>query len=260
MARRKQSILNELVKLPWWVSAGLAGLVCFLSVFVSPGLTLSSPVLKNLPAGLARVGPLLSMVLLGVAAVSAFFQFRKGQLLERQTGLGSVGELDWRQFESLVSEAFRRKGFIVIDNIEDGPDGGVDLRLRKNGQVVFVQCKHWKARSVGVKVVRELYGVMAAKSVKHGIVVTFGEFTSEAREFVKSNSITLIDGPTLTQMISSVQQSGNIKVQPEAARACPKCGSKMVIRAAKKGPHAGKKFWGCSKYPECKSLISTGTE
>jgi restriction system protein len=260
MARRKQSILNELVKFPWWVSAGLAGLVYFLSVFVLPGITLSSPVLRNLPAGLARVGPLLSMVLLGVAAVSAFFQFRKGQLLERQTGLDSVGELDWRQFEGLVSEAFRRKGFIVIDNIEDGPDGGVDLRLRKNGQVVFVQCKHWKARSVGVKVVRELYGVMAVKSVKHGIVVTHGEFTSEAREFSKSNSITLIDGPTLTQMISSVQQSGNIKVQPEAARACPKCGSKMVIRAAKKGPHAGKKFWGCSKYPECKSLISTGTE
>jgi restriction system protein len=43
--------------------------------------------------------------------------------------------------------------------------------LRKNGQLVFVQCKHWKARSVGVKVVREIYGVMAAKSVKQAIVV-----------------------------------------------------------------------------------------
>ena len=71
----------------------------------------------------------------------------------------------------------------MLDNIEDGPDGGVDLRLRKNGQVVFVQCKHWKARSVGVKVVCELYGVMAAKDFKQGIVVTYGEFTSEAREF-----------------------------------------------------------------------------
>ena len=100
----------------------------------------------------------------------------------------------------------------MLDNIEDGPDGGVDLRLRKNGQVVFVQCKHWKARGVGVKVGRELFGVMAAKSVKHGIVVTYGEFTSEAGEFAKANSIALIDGPKLTQMIASVQQSGNMKV------------------------------------------------
>ena len=68
---------------------------------------------------------------------------------------------------------------------------------------------------------RELYDAMAAKSVKHGIVVTYGDFTSEAREFAKSNSISLMDGPKLTQMIASVQQSGNIQVQPESARACP---------------------------------------
>ena len=146
----------------------------------------------------------------------------------------------------------------MLDNIEDGPDGGVDLRLRKNGQVVFVQCKHWKARSVGVKIVRELFGVMAAKNVKHGIVVTYGDFTSEAREFAKANSIALIDGPKLTQMIASVQQSGNMQAQPEVARACPKCGSEMVLRVAKKGAHSGKKFWGCSKFPDCKGVVSAG--
>ena len=144
----------------------------------------------------------------------------------------------------------------MLDNIDDGPDGGVDLRLRKNGQVVFVQCKHWKARSVGVKVVRELYGVMAAKDFKQGIVVTYGEFTSEVREFAKANSIALIDAPKLKQMIASVQQSGNMQAQPEVARACPKCGSEVGLRVAKKGPHSGKKFWGCSKYPDCQGVVS----
>jgi restriction system protein len=256
VARKNRSILNELVTFPWWVSVVLAGVVYGVSVFVLPELTLASPMLKNLPSGLARVGPFVSLLLLGVAAVSAFFQFRKGKLLERQTGLDSVGELSWRQFESLVSEAFRRKGFLVLDNIEDGPDGGVDLRLRKNGQVVFVQCKHWKARRVSVKVVRELYGVMAAKNVKHGIVVTYGEFTPEAREFAKANSIALIDGPKLTQMIASVQQSGNMQAQPKVDRACPKCGSEMVLRVAKKGPHSGNEFWGCSKFPGCRGVAS----
>jgi restriction system protein len=256
VVRKNSSILNELVRFPWWVSAGLAGVVYGVSIFVLPEFTLSSPVLKNLPSGLARVGPFVSLLLLFVAAASAFFQFRKGKLLEQQTGLDSVGELSWRQFESLVSEAFRRKGFLVLDNIEDGPDGGVDLRLRKNGQVVFVQCKHWKARIVGVKVVRELFGVMAAKNVKHGIVVTYGEFTSEASDFAKANSVELIDGPKLTQMIASVQQSGNMQAQPEVVRACPKCGSEMVLRVAKKGPHSGKRFWGCSKFPDCRGVVS----
>lgn len=37
---------------------------------------------------------------------------------------------------------------------------------------------------------------------------------------------------------------------------CPKCGSKMVLRTAKTGQYAGNKFWGCSKYPNCKGLLN----
>lgn len=32
---------------------------------------------------------------------------------------------------------------------------------------------------------------------------------------------------------------------------CPKCGSRMHLRKAKKGPKAGQTFWGCEKFPEC---------
>jgi len=40
----------------------------------------------------------------------------------------------------------------------------------------LVQCKQWKAFKVGVDVVQELHGVMAAKGVTCGFVVTFGRF------------------------------------------------------------------------------------
>lgn len=33
---------------------------------------------------------------------------------------------------------------------------------------------------------------------------------------------------------------------------CPKCGSTMVVRQAKRGANAGKRFWGCSRYPSCR--------
>lgn len=33
---------------------------------------------------------------------------------------------------------------------------------------------------------------------------------------------------------------------------CPLCGSKLVIRTAKKGNNSGSKFWGCSAFPKCK--------
>lgn len=33
---------------------------------------------------------------------------------------------------------------------------------------------------------------------------------------------------------------------------CPKCGAVMVTRKAKHGSFAGRSFWGCSRFPECR--------
>lgn len=37
---------------------------------------------------------------------------------------------------------------------------------------------------------------------------------------------------------------------------CPVCGASMIRRTAKKGPHAGKEFYGCSRYPQCRGIRS----
>ena len=41
---------------------------------------------------------------------------------------------------------------------------------------------------------------------------------------------------------------------PNAERKCPKCGSDMVLRTAKRGANVGNKFWGCSTYPKCRMI------
>ncbi len=35
---------------------------------------------------------------------------------------------------------------------------------------------------------------------------------------------------------------------------CPKCGVPMVLRVAKTGENAGKKFYGCPNYPKCRQV------
>ena len=37
---------------------------------------------------------------------------------------------------------------------------------------------------------------------------------------------------------------------------CPKCGAPMILRTASKGKNQGSKFYGCSQYPKCKSIIN----
>lgn len=38
--------------------------------------------------------------------------------------------------------------------------------------------------------------------------------------------------------------------QPHAV-SCPRCGSRMVQRTARRGARTGKSFWGCSRFPSC---------
>ena len=46
-------------------------------------------------------------------------------------------------------------------------------------------------------------------------------------------------------------QTRNVN-REQSSPACPKCGSKMVVRRAKHGSNAGKSFWGCSQWPKTK--------
>ena len=36
---------------------------------------------------------------------------------------------------------------------------------------------------------------------------------------------------------------------------CPLCGAEMVVKTAQRGPVAGKSFWSCVKFPECRRKV-----
>lgn len=175
--------------------------------------------------------------------------------LDWQTGIESIRRLGWQDFERLLAEAFRRQGFHVEQIGGAGPDGGVDLRLLRQSEIVLVQCKQWLTWSVGVKVVRELYGVVAAERATRGVVVTSGKYSVDAIGFARTVPVTLIDGDELLRLIAEVQSAPSI-VEPvrseAAALKCPACGRAMKLRTAKQGPRAGSQFWGCSNYPACR--------
>ncbi len=41
----------------------------------------------------------------------------------------------------------------------------------------------------------------------------------------------------------------------DATPRCPRCGNEMMLRTAKRGANQGEKFWGCSKYPDCRGIL-----
>ncbi|NLY59840.1 MAG: restriction endonuclease, partial [Gammaproteobacteria bacterium] len=174
----------------------------------------------------------------------------------------AIDGLSWRQFEQLVGETFRRQGYRITETGGNGPDGGVDLILRKDGEKHLVQCKHWRSLKVGVAVIREFFGAMAVEGAAGGFVVTSGRFTQEAQNFASGRNIQLIDGSVLKQWIVQYKSQQTAPVSESAATAqpqspsCPRCNAVMIKRTAKRGPNAGNAFWGCSDYPRCRAIVN----
>jgi restriction system protein len=285
MARyRRSSVFDDLLDLvalmPWWAGVGLAIISYFvLHAVAAPSATpptlqpgqLGQFVAGMLGKSLAYYGQyLLPLICLGGAAMSAWRKKQRKSLTNNVAQSRTTDALDgvtWREFEILVGEAFRRNGFQVMETGGKGADGGVDLVLRKNNEKFFVQCKQWKAYKVGVEVVRELYGVMAAHGAAGGFVVTSGRFTDAATEFAQGRNLKLIDGPMLLKLIqhAKISHSASAQAAPTSTSgggrpnnavppACPHCGNGMVQRSAKRGAHAGRSFWGCISYPACKGI------
>ena len=286
--RRRSSDVEDIVRLvallPWWACV-LAALVTYLvlhGVASAPAATLTDPkqlgtvLTRTLVSSLAMLGQfVVPLVCLVAAVLSAANRRHRTALITSVTSARAADSLDhmtWHEFELLVGEGFRLQGYEVTELGGAGPDGGVDLILRRDKEIFLVQCKQWKAFKVGVQIVRELYGVMAAQGAAGGFVVTSGTFTNEAVAFAEGRNVRLVDGPKLFALIqqakaasetaqtaSTVSRVPTKPVTPfttepptSVAVSCPACAGPMVRRMAKRGNRSGESFWGCRSYPGCR--------
>ncbi|CAI06160.1 restriction endonuclease [Aromatoleum aromaticum] len=289
MARRKNtSVFEDLFELaamlPWWVGTILAAVAygvlhryaaAEVPANVAPG-QIGQMVAGQMTKALATYGQYIVPLLLLAGAAASYFGRRKREGLVRGVAGDRSGDalrnMSWRDFELLVGEAFRMRGFAVAETGGGGADGGVDLKLQKGSEAFLVQCKQWRAYKVSVNVVRELFGVMAAEGAVGGFVVTSGVFTRDAQAFANGRNIELIDGPALAAMIEKARTASGASTPAEKVAisggaamstvpvtaavdpSCPRCGGAMVKRIAKQGSKADQLFWGCTEFPKCRGV------
>ena len=287
MARKSRTspledMLSLVALMPWWVGVAIAaiGYVVLHRMAAPVQVTAVQPgqvshlITQTFISGLATAGQyIVPLVGLVGAAMSFFRRKQRAALVTDVAQAQSSNALDgmsWREFEMLVGEAYRLQGYRVTETGGGGPDGGIDLALSKGNEKFVVQCKQWKAYKVGVDVVRELYGVMAAKGATGGFVVTSGRFTDDAKAFAAGRNVQLVDGPKLFALIKQAKQSLTATAQQLASKPqmtqpkvaiepiCPQCGSGMLKRTARKGGNTGGEFWGCSKFPTCRGVRQVG--
>ena len=279
MAKRNKSIFELILIAPWQVGFCI-GIASFLGIrygigwyFQSSGNQVLQPLGKLISAG--AYAPLAwgALIVCWMGALFSYIGRRvRGNLVETQTGIESLRAMSWRQFETLVGEAFRRRGYAVEETGLGGADGGVDLKLRLNDRVELLQCKHWRTQQVGVDVVRATWGIVMHERANGAKIVCVGRFTPAAIEFAQGKTIELIGGDRLLALVREVQtapakklgtpakivapamrvESAPDRFKPpgvQAALACPQCGNTMIQRLNKTTQDP---FWGCSGFPKCR--------
>jgi restriction system protein len=216
MAKRTKGGFEQIAAMPWWIGI-LIGLIGYVVIRHGIGWYFTSshsPVLSGMGRMLANgaYAPFAWIFLIGcwLAALASFLGRGRRQLLDSQTGIDSLRHMSWRQFEQLTGEAFRHQGYAIEETGLGGADGGIDLILRKNGQTTLVQCKQWQNRQVGVKVVREMYGLLVHHQAAAVKIVALGDYTPDAHRFAQGKPVELIHGSELIATVRSLQ-SGNVR-------------------------------------------------
>jgi ssDNA-binding Zn-finger/Zn-ribbon topoisomerase 1 len=157
--------------------------------------------------------------------------------------------IDPQEFEQLVCRLFRQMGYAVEPTPYRG-DNGSDGFLSKNGKRSVLQCKRVKG-AVGEPVLRDLYGTMHATACQSAVVVTTGSVSKQARAWVSSKPIQIIELDELQRLLRT--HFGEGRVVPADftvsgwVEACPACGKQLRMVNGRRG-----RFVGCSGYPSCR--------
>ena len=163
----------------------------------------------------------------------------------------ALDNIDWYQFERFCGALMRTDGYEVVRKGPVRSDGDVELLADKNGERVFVQCKHWRSCSVNEDIVRETLTGMTQYAAAKGAVYSLKGFTLRAAHFAAANAITLVDGEELAKRASERLTSQHLSeiLSPDLPH-CPKCEAPMVWRTGN-----FRSFWGCSTFPRCRGTL-----
>lgn len=166
MARKSKSstaedLMDLIAMLPWWAGTALA-IACY--------MVLHSTAIRPLPAaqspqqigqlattaiwqGLATGGQyILPIICLAGAAISAMRKRRRNRLFQTTSASScadALQNMSWREFETLVGQGFRRRGYGIKETSGGGHDGG------------SCHLKEWRKDTGAMQAVESLQGGVA---------------------------------------------------------------------------------------------------
>lgn len=105
--------------------------------------------------------------------------------------LSRIDKMSGEEFEVYLESMFRQQGYHA-ERVGGSYDYGADLLLKRDGQTIAVQAKHYKGK-VGNQAVQQVVAAKNYYKADRYIVVTNSYFTKAASELADANEVKLID-------------------------------------------------------------------
>lgn len=125
--------------------------------------------------------------------------------------LDDIGEINWRKFEGLTGEFFKKNGYEVCLG-KGRNDGGIDVRVWKNKEdkenppLILIQCKRQKSK-VKIEIVKSLWADIYDEKAVSGLIVTSSEVAKGAKNWSRARRyhIGFVERDTLKKWIESMK-------------------------------------------------------
>lgn len=184
----QNSIFAVLLRSPWWMSAGVAVVLC-VGGFAA------------LPLEFAAMGVFAAVPFAVISIMAAYKQLRAPSGTRVQAVTEAAAAMSWTEFAATVEAGFKRDGC----EVERLQSPGADFALTKDGHVAIVSAKRWKAARVGVEPLRELQAAREKRGAREAIYIALGDVSDNAWSYAKSQGVSLMTAPELTKLLRDLK-------------------------------------------------------
>lgn len=93
-----------------------------------------------------------------------------------------LNKINWRKFEQLTAQFYSNEGFSV-ELGKGRKDGGIDVILKKDDNIIIIQCKRWE-NNVGIDVIRSLHDEVNYRQYSKGILFCSKDVSRDAKKMI----------------------------------------------------------------------------
>lgn len=201
-------------RLPWWshLLCAVLGWWLLRHYASSPLPAAEAALYRGLPDSLftqlaLRQLAQVAQYLLPLALICSGLLSRHQQLIWRrrqalaQDPAALLQRMAWPEFQQLLEETYRPKGYALLSAHGAAAEGAADLLLYRGDERYLLCCRYWRAGRIGVAPLRECFTQLVAAGAVGAAMVSIGAFSDKARRFAAERNIMLIDGALLQQWL-----------------------------------------------------------